>query len=138
MKRESKGYFSQWAGQFYVAYELSKRGYVASVITGNAVETDILAKSPSGIVFPVEVKTLRKPNPHPLRKPLDDDNKIWFFVLLNAIGEEPTVTILTNKEVQGEYDDHLLKCPNDVKATGIYNKVLREKYGQNNWEKLPS
>lgn len=52
----SKRYQTQWAGQFYVAAELTRRGYIVSFTLGNAPTTDLLARVPEGEAFSVEVQ----------------------------------------------------------------------------------
>lgn len=57
MKRMRETTKSQWSGQFFVAGELTRRGYWVSIPLGNAPSTDIIAVSPKGEHFRVEVKT---------------------------------------------------------------------------------
>ena len=56
MSRLSKRYQTQWAGQFYVAAELTRRGYLVSLTLGNAPVVDLLVVSPDGEHFGVDVK----------------------------------------------------------------------------------
>lgn len=53
-----RNYQTQWAGQFGVAHELTRRGYLVTFTAGNAPSDDLLCKSPSGIPFSVQVKSL--------------------------------------------------------------------------------
>jgi hypothetical protein len=53
-----RGYQTQWAGQFGVAHELVRRGYLVTFTTGNARDDDLLCLSPSGVAFSVQVKSL--------------------------------------------------------------------------------
>lgn len=53
---QSRKYQTQWAAQFYAAAELTRRGYLVSLTFGNASEIDLLAVSPSGKHFAVDVK----------------------------------------------------------------------------------
>ncbi len=53
-----RNYQTQWAGQFGVAHELIRRGYLVSFTTGNAPADDLLCSSPSGTPFTVQVKSL--------------------------------------------------------------------------------
>ena len=53
-----RGYQTQWAGQFGVAHELVRRGYLVTFTTGNAPGDDLLCLSPSGVAFSVQVKSL--------------------------------------------------------------------------------
>jgi hypothetical protein len=49
-------YKTQWATQFFVAAELTRRGYLVSLTFGNAAVTDLLVQSPNGVKFTVDVK----------------------------------------------------------------------------------
>jgi hypothetical protein len=51
-------YQTQWAGQFGVAHELTRRGYLVTFTTGNAPGDDLLCQSPSGVAFSIQVKSL--------------------------------------------------------------------------------
>ncbi len=52
-------YQTQWAGQYGVAHELTRRGYLVSFTIGNAPKTDLICISPSGKDFSVQVKSLK-------------------------------------------------------------------------------
>jgi len=53
-----RSYQTQWAGQFGVAHELVRRGYLVTFTTGNALGDDLLCLSPSGVAFSDQVKSL--------------------------------------------------------------------------------
>jgi hypothetical protein len=53
-----RSYQTQWAGQFGVAHELVRRGYLVTFTTGNARDDDLLCLSQSGDAFSVQVKSL--------------------------------------------------------------------------------
>lgn len=50
-------HLTQWTGQFGVAHEMSRRGYVVAHTIGNTPGADLFCQSPTGKQFPVEVKT---------------------------------------------------------------------------------
>ena len=56
MNIQVKRYRTQWATQFYVAAELTRRGYLVSLTFGNAAVSDLLVSSPSGNNFTVDTK----------------------------------------------------------------------------------
>jgi hypothetical protein len=56
MSTQTKKYQTQWASQFYVAAELTRRGYLVSLTFGNTSETDLLVYCPSRGQFTVDVK----------------------------------------------------------------------------------
>jgi hypothetical protein len=94
MKRSS--HFTQWAAQFAVASELCKRGYQVALTLGNHPSVDLMARSPRGEQFEVDVKGLYKKNfflvsQKELRDNLfyilayvPDDDANQFFVLSQA------------------------------------------------------
>lgn len=49
-------YKTQWSTQFFVAAELTRRGYLVSLTFGNAAITDLLVQSPRGVNFTIDVK----------------------------------------------------------------------------------
>lgn len=53
---------TQWAGQFGVAHELSRRGYIVAFTLGNTPGADLLCQSPEGEHFSIEVKTTSDKN----------------------------------------------------------------------------
>jgi hypothetical protein len=54
MKRQN--YHTQWAAQFAIAAELSRRGYTVALSLGSAKTLDILCTAPSGRAFRIEAK----------------------------------------------------------------------------------
>ncbi len=59
MPSQSKKYQTQWTSQFYVAAELTRRGYLVSLTLGNAPKADLLVVSPNEKTFKVDVKGQR-------------------------------------------------------------------------------
>ena len=51
-------------GEYLVASELARRGWLVATFSGNVPEFDILATSPNGNAVPIQVKTMRKGNWH--------------------------------------------------------------------------
>ncbi|HEX4125732.1 MAG TPA: hypothetical protein VHY37_13480 [Tepidisphaeraceae bacterium] len=62
MAKGSKHHQTQWTGQFGVAYELSRRGYLVTFTLGNAPAVDLICRSPQGVTFSVQVKALSSKN----------------------------------------------------------------------------
>lgn len=48
---------TQWSGQFGVAHEMTRRGYLVSFTMGNAPAIDLLCRSPKDQDFSLQVKT---------------------------------------------------------------------------------
>ena len=53
---------TQWAAQFAVASELCKKGYEVAFTVGNHPNVDLMATSPSGVSFGIDVKGLYRRN----------------------------------------------------------------------------
>jgi len=56
MSKQALKYRTQWSSQFFVAAELTRRGYLVSLTLGNAPTSDLLVQSPNGNQFTVDVK----------------------------------------------------------------------------------
>ncbi len=118
------GYQTQWAAQFYVAAELSRRGYLIALTLGNAPRTDLIATSPSGKSFRVEVKGQASKNFWIIRRHDVDKDHFYALVFLPKTGS-PTFLILTSKEVQTLRDEYAVR----MSAKGSY----RDELGGFNW-----
>ncbi len=100
-------YHTQWTGQFYVAAELTKRGYLITFTLGNAPVTDLLARVPDGSSFSVEVKSRSTPSHFIIPKePPARDDQFWIFVVLK---DGPRYFIATSDEVRPAWLDHKSK-----------------------------
>lgn len=95
-----KNYQSQWAGQFGVAHELTRRGYLVSFTTGNAPAADLLCESPSGYAFSVQVKPLSSKTYFLYQASLLDPcpNRFFVFVLVQAPLSRPAEYFVLNNE----------------------------------------
>ena len=74
-------YCTQWAAQFRVASDLSRRGYRVSLTLGNAESTDLSALSPGGRLCDLEVKGLAKQNFWLVRERKARDDLFFILVL---------------------------------------------------------
>jgi len=92
-------YHSQWAGQFYAAAELTRRGYLVSFTLGNAPSTDLHVTSPRGRDFRVEVKTQRTKNFWILRGHPPDKDLLYVLVFVPP-EEAPTFWVMTCADTQ--------------------------------------
>jgi hypothetical protein len=76
---------TQWAGQFGVAHELTRRGYLVTFTAGNAPGVDLLCQSPSGIAFSIQVKSLSSRTYFLYQQSLEDSSirtRFFVFVML--------------------------------------------------------
>jgi transcriptional regulator with XRE-family HTH domain len=129
-KKRGSTYLTQWAAQFLVAGELTRRGYLISFPFGNAPATDIHATSPNGTSFPVEIKGLKSANFWLVRKPRGKDLRLYILALVPQ-GEPlkaPRYFVLTAKDL-------LLIHVDDPKWPGMnWGAVLEY---ESRWDKLP-
>jgi hypothetical protein len=94
-----RGYQTQWAGQFGVAHELVRRGYLVSFTTGNAPGDDLLCLSPSGVAFSVQVKSLSFKGYFIYQKSLLESPPTRFFVftlVLVDCSKQPEYFVMDN------------------------------------------
>ena len=101
-------YGVQWGAQFFVAAELTRRGYVISFTLGNAPETDLhVSNIDSSIQFRVDVKGHSRENFWEIKykKPKDD----LFYILVDLFSDTynpPKYYILCSKEAMKEWQDY--------------------------------
>jgi uncharacterized protein (DUF1330 family) len=147
---KKKIYFTQWAGQFSVASELSRRGYLVGIYLGNAPESDLAVSTQDGKSFSVQVKTMTNPtNRYDIliaglekwEKPKEN----LFFVFVEVRDNEPLKHyITTSKEVLEAYKNPLplkrkgkpRKKETSWTTTGIKFESIKNYLDR--WDKLPN
>lgn len=92
------------AGEYFVAAELSVRGYLASVTLRNSRGIDIIASnSDASRSVSIQVKTSKKGTPRwILTKKADSyftDNHYYVFVVLHVVGLHPDFYVVPSKVV---------------------------------------
>lgn len=140
MTKQRREYNTQWAGQFYVAAEMTKRGYLISFPLGNAKETDLMVEAPSGNRFNVEVKSQSTKNFWRYKNREAREDLYYIFVYLDKIGEIPKLYILSSEEAMKEYNSyfksHPSQNPKDTNWGALFSAI--QKYGNpKQWDKLP-
>lgn len=135
--RYLKRYATQWAGQFYVAAELTRKGYIVTFTLGNVPTTDLLVKSPEGKTFGVEVKSAKTKSICQLKEPPVPDNpEDLFWIFVSLLGDaQPVYCIIRSDEVLRLWHEYNDKFPADDKFQGIQWSTLREY--QDQWDALP-
>lgn len=100
------------AGEYYVAAELSRRGYLAAITLRNSDGVDILASNESGEkAFSVQVKTTQNKRKWILRKKVEEDktlNKFYVFVNIpNDLNSLPEYYIVKATDLsKNTYEGH--------------------------------
>jgi hypothetical protein len=151
MKRT--GNQTQWAGQFGVAHELARRGYLVSFTLGNAPVVDLLCISPKGHEFSVQVKSLKSKNYFIYQTSLLelDPNLYFVFVLIPPISSEAHALpveyfvlnneqfhLLVEEENQRQKEEERKRGkPYAAFAPSIYYRTLNRSEFRNAWHNLP-
>ena len=138
-------YRVQWAAQFFVAAELTRKDHIVSFTLGNAPETDLHVSNPeTGKQFRVDVKGHGGKNFWEIRK--REPKKDLFYILVDIFEESPKYYILSSKEMMDEWYNYYqdIKKLRKKKGTMIpksdYRWGIRHtqamKY-KDKWEALP-
>jgi hypothetical protein len=147
--KKRKNYQTQWAGQFGVAHELTRRGYLVTFTTGNAPAADLLCESPSGLAFSIQVKSLSSKTYFIYQESLCEPNDNLFFVFVlvpDTLSQKPEYFVLNNKQfldIADEQDELLRQAekkrgkPYKEFAPGINYKTLASHDFLNAWGNLP-
>jgi hypothetical protein len=133
-----------WAGALFVAAELSRRGYDATLTFGNTPSLDILCSSPKGKPFKIQVKSLTTGNAVLIQKSLLDTNPqsdLFFAIVIVPANEviPMEIRILTHYEVRDLWktmrkfkkDGQPYKPGMDGLNWGVVKPI------RGGWEKLP-
>jgi hypothetical protein len=94
------------AGEYYVAAELSLRGWLATVTIKNAPGTDVLARGlDSGRLVAIQTKTASFRNSFTLNvkdeQPTETDNEWYVLVGLGDVCQRPTFYVIPRNVVAG-------------------------------------
>ena len=92
------------AGEYYVAAELSHRGFLATVTTRNAESVDVLAARPnSGRALKLQVKSSQGSKVHWILRQKDEEDRgvgyFYVFVSLHGPGVRPDYFIVPGRVV---------------------------------------
>ena len=109
MSRQSRKYQTQWASQFYVAAELSRRGYLVSLTLGNAPVADLLVVSPKQHSFMVDVKGQSTRNFWLIQRREPNEDLYFVLVYLPKDNEPPRFFVLSSTELMKRREEYLLK-----------------------------
>jgi len=132
-------YRTQWATQFFAAAELTRRGYLVSLIFGNALASDLLVQSPMGSLFTVDVKGQSNKSFWLIQPRPSLSDHYFILVYLPKKGEPPKYFILSSDELmkrREEYKQHVLSNGRYRDDLGGINWTTAFHY-ENNWGILP-
>ncbi len=128
------------AAEYYVAAELTKRGYTVAMPPGNVAGTDLFVESPRGDIFGVEVKSLRRPNFWLIKDTSVEFRRYYVLVLMTE--PFPRYFIFSPQEMAEEKAAHWHACldrgrtERDTLQQGI--KMGQVYPYENKWNSLPS
>lgn len=125
MTKQSTRYKTQWTAQFYVAAELTRRGYLVSLSFGNAPVSDLLVRSPSGIQFTVDVKGQSSKNFWLIQNRPQDSNHYFVLVYIPPGFQTPRYFIVSSDELMSRREEY----KQSVSPKGRY----RDELGGINW-----
>ncbi|MBW2618754.1 MAG: hypothetical protein JRC92_07750 [Deltaproteobacteria bacterium] len=135
MSRSSRGKVAE----YYVAAELTRRGYLIAMPPGNVAGTDLFVESPEGAVFGVEVKSLKKPNFWLVKDSPVESSRFYILVLLNE--PSPRYFVFTPGQMLKEKDVHRAKVQKRGKPTNnpLWQGInMGQVYPyENQWDILP-
>jgi hypothetical protein len=136
---------TQWAAQFAVASELCKLGYEVAFTMGNHPSVDIMATSPAGVQFGIDVKGLYKKNFWAVRTKPVKAGLYYVFAFVPDVGANRFFVLTqadVNAEIEAENDRARQRGarrgdpnPRGLNFPGIGWK-LAEKF-ENAWSTLP-
>lgn len=140
---------TQWAGQFGVAHELTRRGYLVTFTMGNAPAADLLCESPGRKSFPVQVKSLRSRNYFLYQESLLETSPdlCFIFVLVpDDLTRPPEYFVLNNAQFHAtvQEEDRRLKEQEKTRgrpykpfSPGVHYRTLNRDEFRNAWQNLP-
>jgi hypothetical protein len=140
MSKQSRKYQTQWASQFYVAAELTRRGYLVSLTLGNAPVADLLVVSPERYHFMVDVKGQSTRNFWLIQRREPREDLYFVLVYLPRDKEPPRFFVLRSTELMNrreEYRKHIESTGGKYKdEMGGINWTTAFEY-EDRWDILP-
>jgi hypothetical protein len=119
---KKKGYYTQWASQFYVAAELTRRKHLVSLTFGNAEEIDILAVNPKGTPILIDVKGQSAKGFWLIRRREARSNYFFVFVYIPPDpATKPTFWVMSSQDAMRYREEREMS---DRKSGGKYREEL--------------
>lgn len=140
MSPQDRKYRTQWSAQFFAAAELVRRGYLVSLTLGNAPVADLLAQSPKGVHFTVDVKGQSTRNFWLIKAVEPSRTHFFILVYLPKNFENPQYFIIPSEELmrkRQEYEASVVSRGRHYRdELGGINWSTALAY-QDNWNCLP-
>ena len=133
-------YSTQWAAQYYVCAELTRRDYLVSLTFGNAPVVDIMATSQKGSSFTIDVKAQSTKNFWLIQQRQPTPSHYFVFVYLpKNINDAPWYFIATSTDVMAAWNQYAQIMQNrgkyNSKLCGVNWTTVFQ--WRNNWGILP-
>jgi len=139
---------TQWASQFLVAAELTRRGYLVSFTLGNAKFTDLMVETPGNQHFSIDVKGQSMKSYWIIKPPENNQNDQYFILVYvpRDLTEAPQYFILSSDDIKEELKQNQERANQAEKERG---KPYSHKFGaggmawdqplkyEGQWDKLP-
>ncbi len=125
MSKQNLKYKTQWAAQFYVAAELTRRGFLVSLTFGNAPVSDLLVRTISDSHFSVDVKGQSTRNFWLIQRRQVLLNHYFILVYLPDAYNPPEYYIMSSAE--------LMKKREEYKESVMHRGKYRDDLGGINW-----
>jgi len=125
---QRKGHSTGMAGEFCVMEKLFRLGYEASLTMGNAKSIDVLAKSPTGQLYEISVKSIRGGGKWGIGKEDVSKRKNLVYVLLyyrdfSSIETQPAVWVIPAADAQKIkepwFENFAIYCSNKKRRTKL-------------------
>ena len=127
---------SHLAGEFLVAGELSRRGFLVSMTFGNAKSVDIFAQK-GDLTHIIDAKAVRSKSNWPVNANTIDKTVMYVFVYLGTEKNikqclSPEYFVVSGKDL---IENNLISTwGGEYKRQGVRYKALKDNGYENNWE----
>jgi hypothetical protein len=133
-KRKRESTYSHLAGEYFVAGELSKRGYSVALTLGNAKAIDLFAeKGLRTVNVQVKAISLRKNVGWPMLKAKVFDGIIYVMVCLNDNDTPPSYFVARGDEIRDKVSEYDSK--GGYRGILNYGKINSDQF-KSRWDKI--
>ncbi len=134
------------AGEYFIAYILSKEGFIVTVTLGRTIYYDLIVINPKNKTIKIQVKTTQHPNINEFvvskkTENFIEDDLFYAFVRLKEINNLPDFWILPSKivaDIVKKTYENWLKTPakngGEHKETPLRTFCIKSKFLPSGWE----